>query len=167
MTTDDGTADALRAVRDAAAERAVLDGDDARRYLALAGTVERVREDRSSSPGGTLAAALACTLAVARLSDLPPTAFGGDDGSGSATRLAESDDGTETGTGDAAASPPSPPSPGSAVPASPWSTATSTRELVADGAVVAVRRFDADTDTVAARAGLSRADLESRLERES
>ncbi|RDI70276.1 hypothetical protein [Halopelagius longus] len=163
MTTDDAE-DALAAVRDAAAERALLDADDARRYLALAGTVERVREEQSS-PGGTLAAALACTLAVTRLSDLPSSTFGAGDES-TATRRTEFD-ATETVTTDADASPPSPASPGPAVPASPWSSAAATQELVADGAVVAVRRFDADTETVAARAELPRADLEARLERDS
>lgn len=154
-----GTTDALAAVRDAAAERALLDADDARRYLALAGTVERVREGQSS-PGGTLAAALACTFAVTRLSELPSSTF--DAGGGPSTaRRTEPD-----GTNDADASPPWPAIPGPASPASPGSSAAAMQELVADGAVVAVRRFDADAETVAARAGLSRADLEARLERE-
>lgn len=163
MTADDEATDALAAVRDAAAERALLDADDARRYLALAGTVERVREEQSS-PGGTLAAALACTLAVTRLSEFPGSTF--DAGGGPRTRWTELD-GNETGADDADASPPWPVSPEPASPASPGSSAAATRELVADGAVVAVRRFDADAETVAARAGLSRADLEARLERES
>lgn len=153
--TDDG--DALTAVRDAAVERALSDAADARRYLALAGTMERVREDRPADADadananvGPLTAALTCTLAVTRLrSEMPRTPSG--DSSG--TRAGDRSTPTQT--------------PSLLGPASPWSSVDTTRELVATGAVVAVRRFDAEPETVAARAGLPRADLETRLETET
>lgn len=146
--TDDG--DALAAVRDAAVERALSDAADARRYLALAGTMERVREGRPADAAvGPLTAALTSTLAVTRLRSEMPETPPGDSSGGLA-----GDRSTPT------------PSPSPAGPASPWSSVDSTRELVATGAVVAVRRFDAEPETVAARAGLPRADLEARLETE-
>lgn len=151
MTTPNEGADALVAVRDAAVERALLDAADARRYLALAGTIERVREKQSAAGDvGPLAAALTCTLAVTKLRSADSQMRSGDSSSGFA-----GDRRTPTPSADAVWRPTSVASPRSAVDATP--------ELVATGAVVAVRRFDADPETVAARAGLSRADLDARL----
>lgn len=65
--------DALDTVIDAAVERALVDGSDARRYFALAGALERVRTDGrwgvEGTPGrvGRLGAALASTAAVRAL----------------------------------------------------------------------------------------------------
>lgn len=149
MTTPTDDGDALAAVRDAAVERALLDADDARQYLALAGTIHRVREDGADSAVGPLSAALTCTLAVTELR--------------SAASQTPPDDLLDARAGLSS----SPPTPSTAGPASPWSSVDTTRELVATGAVLAVRRFDADPETVAARAGLPRADLNARLERET
>lgn len=53
------------------------------------------------------------------------------------------------------------------VPPEPtWSPPDARTELVAAGAVRATRRFDADPDRVAARAGLPLSDLRARLEKE-
>lgn len=143
---DDGS---LAAVRDAAVERALLDAADARRYLALAGTVERVRNEESAANVGPLTAALTCTLAVTKLRSEAPRR--------------RSDDSSGVFAGERSLQTPTPSPTG---PASPWSSVDTTRELVAVGAVVAVRRFDAEPEAVAARAGLPQADLEARLEKE-
>ncbi|WP_092894098.1 hypothetical protein [Halopelagius inordinatus] len=148
MTAPTDGGDALTAVRDAAVERALLDAADARRYLALAGAIHRVHEEGVGS-AGPLTAALTCTLAVSELRS-------------TASRTPRDD---STGTRAHIAS--SPPTLSPAGPASPRSSVDATRELVATGAVLAVRRFDADPETVAARAGLPRADLNARLERET
>ena len=132
--------DALDAVIDATLERAVLDGDDARRHLALAGALERARSttqpdgtgrspgehgDPSAEPAhqpggstGLLGAALLGTVAVEALDavgtdDIDPGAW----------------------------------SPGTRTGGSPT-------ELVAVGAAAACRRLDVDPATVAARSGL-------------
>lgn len=64
--------DALVAVVDTALERALLDGTDSRRYFALAGAVERARDDAADARSDPLSAALVCTVAVSALSSDDP-----------------------------------------------------------------------------------------------
>ncbi|MDS0299045.1 hypothetical protein NDI76_09840 [Halogeometricum sp. S1BR25-6] len=65
--TDSPDVDALSAVVDSALERALLEASDARRYFALAGAVERAREDAGDPRSDPLTAALVCTVAVSAL----------------------------------------------------------------------------------------------------
>ena len=127
--------DALDAVIDAALERALLGADDARRYFALAGALERGRSaarpdadpthehgDHSAgpdAPAGTLGAALLSTVAIGALdaaerNGIDPDAWSPGDGGGSPTV-----------------------------------------EVVAAGAAAACRRFDINPEAVAARSGIS------------
>ncbi|ELZ34403.1 hypothetical protein C474_01816 [Halogeometricum pallidum JCM 14848] len=70
--TDRPDADALSAVVDSALERALLEATDSRRYFALAGAVERAREDALDPQSDPLTAALVCTVAVAALESESP-----------------------------------------------------------------------------------------------
>ncbi|MDS0294889.1 hypothetical protein [Halogeometricum luteum] len=70
--TDPHDADALSAVVDSALERALLESADARRYFALAGAVERAREDTGDPQSDPLTAALVCTVAVSALESESP-----------------------------------------------------------------------------------------------
>ncbi|MBB6646317.1 hypothetical protein [Halobellus ruber] len=131
--------DALDAVIDGAIERALLGGDDARRYFALAGALDRGRSAARSDavgppehddpdrerpterdrPTHVLGAALLSTVAVdalgsVRTTDIDPGAW--------------SPGGRDVGA---------------------------RTELVAVGAVAACRRFDVEPETVAARSGVS------------
>jgi hypothetical protein len=136
--------DALDAVIDAALERALLDSDDARRYFALAGALQRGRsatgdegsglrprgpddppptgdstpDPRSDAPADVLGVALLSTAAVGALA-----AAGRDGIDAGAWSPGGADGGTRT-------------------------------ELVAAGAAAAYRRFDVAPGTVAARSGL-------------
>jgi hypothetical protein len=126
----------LLAVRDAALERALVEAADSRAYLALAGTLERVRKEGApvegrqpqSSASEPLATVLTCLVSVTahseRRRDHPAS-----------------------------------------TPSSAWSPDGDT-DVVATGAVLALRTFDVDVATVAARAGLSRADLRARYRAE-
>ena len=131
--------DALDAVIDGAIERALLGGDDARRYFALAGALDRGRSATRSDavgpyrhddpdrerpterdrPTHVLGAALLSTVAVDALGSVRPT-----DIDPSAWSPGGRDGGART-------------------------------ELVAVGAAVACRRFDVDPETAAARSGVS------------
>ncbi|SFR57668.1 hypothetical protein [Halogeometricum limi] len=64
--------DAFEAVVDGALERALLAETDGRRYFALAGAVERVREETFDPQTDPLTAALVCTAAVAALDSSAP-----------------------------------------------------------------------------------------------
>ena len=68
----DADADALSAVVDSALERALVEETDARRYFALAGAVERAREDARDPQSDPLTAALVCTVAVSALASESP-----------------------------------------------------------------------------------------------
>jgi hypothetical protein len=129
--------DTLDAVIDAALERALLGADDARRYFALAGALERGRsaarpnpthehDDHPAAhptgpgaPAGTLGAVLLSTAAIGALdaaerNGIDPNAWSPGDGGGSPTA-----------------------------------------EVVAAGAAAACRRFDITPEAVAARSGIS------------
>lgn len=117
--------DALDAVVDAAIERALIDESDARRYFALAGALVRI--DRGHGPRKhTDSDVRADPLCASLLSTIAVQAL--------ARRRSDSPldaDAWSPGSGDE------------------WI------EFVATGAFAAVRRFDADLDSVAAQSGLS------------
>lgn len=137
--------DAIAAVQHSALERALIDGDDARRYFALAGALETIEPEQ---PSDTVDAS-------------SPSSSGADEGDRSAgvlpaamLSLAVVPHLTDSG--------PSPAMPATIGPRTtdPWTVGgDTTHPAVRRGARLAVRWFDVSPEQVASRAGLPEADL--------
>lgn len=136
--------DALDAVIDAALERALLDADDARRYFALAGAIQRGRsatggEGSDARPRGNVGPPPTAGSTPNPRSDAPADVFGAALLSTAAVGAlaAAGRDGIDAGAW------------------SPGDVGEGPRtELVAAGAAAAYRRFDVAPGTVADRSGL-------------
>jgi len=148
--------DALDAVVDTALERALVDGTDARRYFALAGALERARTDAGTATEVDEA-----------------TARGRPDGScgPAANRPGRSDEQSAPSLNRVGAALVSTvavraleATRDDGIDATAWLPGDDPEsELVATGARLALRRFEADPETVAARAGLPRYRLGGRF----
>lgn len=158
--SDPATRGAIADVVDAALERALVDSTDARRYFALAGALERVRENvDGGAVGGKNAdgesasrAGAGGESAIRRASDSPAAA---------------SDPLAAALVCTVAVAALDVPSDGRIAPEA-WTPGRGRpdEDLVAVGASLAHRRFDTDVDRLAARSGVSRQELSRRLHRE-
>ncbi|WP_049987993.1 hypothetical protein [Halobellus rufus] len=161
--------DALDAVVDAALERALVADRDARRYFALAGVLERVgrgRDGRDPDREGCadpdviddpLCASLVSTIAVRALArqrdqyrEFTSSRTRSNDVRSEAQSVAHATiSGLDTDAWDPS-------------PDDEWTAGGDDRwiEFVATGAHAAIRRLDADRDTVTSRSGLTPAELD-------
>lgn len=137
--------DALDAVIDAALERALLDANDARRYFALAGALERGRSATRADGTGTTYDHAECSDVNPKSPDAPTDALG-------AALLTTAAVGALDTTENNGIDPDAwSPGGGDGPPGA---------EVVAVGAAAACRRFDVELGTLADRSGLPPEQLE-------
>jgi hypothetical protein len=144
---------ALDAVVDAAIERALVDGSDARRYFALAGALERARADgtQGTDRDETDGSGTAIDRRGTRSGPGPAPRTGSEPSDTiDVDRLGAALVSTVAVRALEATRP-------DGIDADAWVPGDDPRaELVATGARLALRRFETDAETVAARAGVPR-----------